>query len=192
MEVQPTAARSVFFPILSFVKMATDAAPLVAIIITTVIAMPIAEMTSSKQMKSVMAIAPPLATTPIVAPSTLSTVRPIPAMPFALISISRLAPVRTAAVLRGAIASTIMIVAPFAKIIWLRKENIATGIAKRVARTATPVPLIHRQEVPPPVISNALILLFRPVPTTMNVVRAAAIPSPITTANLFVATLYLK
>ena len=67
MEAQLIVAQSAFSPLLPVVKMMMGAAPLAATIIMTTTAAPVVEIALSKKMKSVMAIAPPCATTPIVA-----------------------------------------------------------------------------------------------------------------------------
>ena len=117
MEVQTIATQSAFSTTLPLVQMETVAALLAAIIITTMIAPPLAEIQSSKRMSPVIAIAPPHASTPTSAPSIPSTVRPLPAMPSAAILRKQVVPMATAAVHWVAIALTILIATPFAKII---------------------------------------------------------------------------
>ena len=66
------------------------------------------------------------------------------------------------------------------------------AIAKRIAKTIIPAPLIHPPEVRPPVIFNALILQFWFALMTMGAAQEAVIQSMITTANPFAVTLSLK
>jgi len=70
-----------FSPTLPLVGMETGAVHLAVIIITTMIAVQLAAIVSQKQMKSVMEIVQPRATTPTYVQSIPSTVQPQPVMP---------------------------------------------------------------------------------------------------------------
>ena len=73
-------------PTLPRVETETDAVHRAAIIITTMIAVQLAAIASQKQMKSVMEIVQPRATTPTYVQSIPSTVQQQPVMPSAAIS----------------------------------------------------------------------------------------------------------
>ena len=73
-----------FSPTLPLVAMETGAVHRAAIIITTMIAVQLVAIASSKKMKSVMEIVPLRATTPIYVQSIPSTVQQLPVMPSAV------------------------------------------------------------------------------------------------------------
>ena len=73
--------RFAFSPTLRLVPMETGAVHLAVIIITTMIAVQLAAIASQKQMKSVMEIVQPRATTPTYVQSIPSTVQQQPVMP---------------------------------------------------------------------------------------------------------------
>ena len=160
MEVLLPAALPAFLPTFCFAQTATGAAPLGAIIITIMIAAPIAAITSLKQTKSAMAIVRLHAMTPILVPSILLMVRPPPAIPFAVILTLQLVLTTITAALQGAIALMTMIALRSVQIIWSKRVKFATVIAKQLVKTIMPAPSIPPRVIQPPVISNAIIRIL--------------------------------